>query len=188
MTTNDRKSSKQFQLKSIGTVLVDEESGSYMLQIDEPYRPALKQMDQFSHVLIFWWADKMDTEELRSMVTTELPYAPGIEAGVFACRSEYRPNPIAVTTMMVLNVDVDNGMVQLPWIDAYNGTPIIDLKPYIPISDRIRDYKVASWAEDWPEWMEDAAEYFAEHDTDFGDQAAKPFLNSLSEMERENII
>lgn len=46
--------------------------------------------------------------------------------------------------------------------------PIIDLKPYIPISDRIRDYKVAEWLADWPEWMEDAAEYFAEQATDFG--------------------
>jgi len=37
-------------------------------------------------------------------MTTELPYAPDVETGVFACRSEYRPNPIAVTTMMVLSV------------------------------------------------------------------------------------
>jgi tRNA (Thr-GGU) A37 N-methylase len=102
-------------------------------------------------------------------MTTELPYAPGIEAGVFACRSEYRPNPIAVTTTLALAVDVENGIVVLPWIDAYNGTPIIDLKPYIPISDRIRDYRVAEWLKDWPAWMEDAEDYFAEHEVDFGE-------------------
>jgi tRNA (Thr-GGU) A37 N-methylase len=88
---------------------------------------------------------------------------------VFACRSEYRPNPIGVTLMAVISVDVENGIVVLPWIDAFDGTPVLDIKPYIPISDRVREYKVASWLEDWPEWMEDAAEYFAEHATDFGE-------------------
>ena len=169
MTAKNNQSPKTYQLHPIGYVHASDAEGSYTLQIEEPYRPALKQMEQFSHILIFWWADKMDTEQYRNIMTTELPYAPGVEAGVFACRSEYRPNPIAVTTMMVLSVDVENGVVTLPWIDAFDGTPVLDLKPYIPISDRIRDYHVAEWAADWPEWMEDAAEYFAEHATDFGD-------------------
>ena len=168
MSKSNHRAIKTYKLKPIGTVHANDKEGSYLLQIDKPYRPALKQMDQFSHVMVFWWADKMDTEEHRSIMTTELPYAPGIQAGVFACRAEYRPNPIAVTTMLVLDVDIDSGIVVLPWIDAYDGTPLLDIKPYIPISDRIRDYKVASWAEDWPEWMEDAAAYFAEHETDFG--------------------
>jgi len=169
MTTKGNGNSSTYHLHSIGHVRASDEEQSYILQIDEAYRPALKEMEQFSHVMVFWWADKMDTKQYRNIMTTELPYAPGVEAGVFACRSEYRPNPIAVTTMMVIDVDVKNGIVVLPWIDAFDGTPIIDLKPYIPISDRIRDYSVAEWLADWPEWMEDAAEYFAEHATDFGD-------------------
>jgi tRNA-Thr(GGU) m(6)t(6)A37 methyltransferase TsaA len=160
---------KTYQLHPIGCVRASDEEGGYILQIDEAYRPALKQMDQFSHILIFWWADQMDTEAYRNIMTCELPYAPGVEAGVFACRAEYRPNPIAVTTLPVLSVDAENGIVVLPWIDAFDGTPVLDIKPYIPISDRIRDFKVASWLADWPEWMEDAGEYFAEHATDFGE-------------------
>ena len=157
-----------YQLNPIGIVHVDEKGGSYTLEIDEPYRPALKEVERFSHILILWWADKMDTKEYRSIMTTELPYAPGIEAGVFACRSEYRPNPIGITTVMIIDVDEENGIVVLPWIDAYDKTPVLDIKPYIPISDRIRDYKVAEWASDWPEWMEEAEAYFSEHETDFG--------------------
>jgi tRNA-Thr(GGU) m(6)t(6)A37 methyltransferase TsaA len=167
--SNDKGRSKTYQLHPIGTVHASDEDGSYFLQIDEPYRAALKQMDQFSHVLIFWWADKMDTDQYRNIMTCELPYTPGVEAGVFACRAEYRPNPIAVTTMAVLSVDVENGIVVLPWIDAFDGTPVLDLKPYIPISDRIRDFKVAEWLADWPEWMEEAGAYFAEHEVDFGE-------------------
>lgn len=167
MTANSN--TETYHLYPIGKVRVSEKEGSYILKIDKPYRPALKEMERFSHIMIFWWADQMDTEKFRSIMTTKLPYAPGVEAGVFACRSEYRPNPIAVTTMMILDVDDENGIVVLPWIDAFDGTPILDLKPYIPISDRIRDYKVAEWAADWPEWMEDGEEYFAEHETDFGE-------------------
>ena len=165
---SEKTNLESYQLHPIGKVQASEKEGKYILQIDKPYRSALKEMARFSHVMILWWADKMDTEGNRKIMTTELPYAPGVEAGVFACRSEYRPNPIGVTTMMIIDVDEENGVVVLPWIDAYDGTPVLDIKPYIPISDRIRDYKVADWASDWPEWMEDAGEYFAEHETDFG--------------------
>jgi len=167
--SNDNSKSKTFQLRPIGVVRASDEEQSYLLQIEEPYRPALKQLDQFSHVLIFWWADRHDNAEHRSVMTTELPYAPGVEAGVFACRAEYRPNPIALTTMMVLHVDVEAGVVVLPWIDAFDGTPVLDLKPYIPISDRVRDVRVAEWFAGWPEWMEDAGEFFAQHEVDFGE-------------------
>ncbi len=160
---------KQCILKPIGTVHASDAEQSYILQIDEPYRAGLKQVEQFSHISIFWWADRMDTEQQRGILTTELPYAPGVEAGVFACRSEYRPNPIAVTLMAIISVDVENGIVVLPWIDAFDGTPVLDIKPYIPLSDRLRDYSVAPWLKDWPEWMEDAGEFFAEHAVDFGD-------------------
>ncbi len=169
MTAKNYRNPESYQLRPIGYVHASETDGSYFLQIEEPYRPALKEMDQFSHVLVFWWADRMDTQQHRQIMITELPYAPGLEAGVFACRSEYRPNPIAMSTLMVLDVDVENGIVVLPWIDAFDGTPVLDLKPYIPVSDRVRNYRVAEWLADWPAWMEDAAEYFAEQATDFGD-------------------
>jgi len=160
---------QNFQLQAIGRAVSNEEEGRFLLQIDEPYKDGLKELDQFSHVLVFWWADKMDREEYRSNVTAELPYARGVEVGVFACRSEYRPNPIAVTIVPILNINEKEGNVVIPWIDAFDGSPVIDLKPYIPVCDRIRDIKVPDWIADWPMWMEDAGAYFAEHETDFGE-------------------
>ncbi len=160
--------STPIQIKPIGQIHASEETGTFQLIIDPPFRAGLAQLDQFSHVIVFWWAHQMDTPQQRATLTTALPYAPGVEAGVFACRAEYRPNPIAITTMFMLDVDVENGIVVLPWIDAFDGSPIIDLKPYIPISDRIRDFGVAPWFANWPAWMEDAAEFFAEHTPDLG--------------------
>lgn len=165
-----QKEDKQiYELRTIGHVVANEGEGRFLLQIDLPYRDGLKQLDSFSHVMVFWWADQMDREDRRGILTAELPYAPGVEVGVFACRSEYRPNPIAVTTTSILNVNQETGEVLIPWIDAFDGTPIIDLKPYIPICDRIRDVESASWIAEWPMWLEDAAAYFSEHETDFGE-------------------
>ncbi len=165
---NKSEQERSFELRAIGRVMVQEGEGC-LLQIDEPFRAALKQLDQFSHLMVFWWADKVDREDLRAILTTELPYASGVEAGVFSCRSEYRPNPVAITTVPILEVNLQAGTVVIPWIDALDGSPLIDLKPYIPCCDRIRDVEGAPWTADWPMWAEEADAYFSEHETDFGE-------------------
>ncbi|NDJ77350.1 MAG: SAM-dependent methyltransferase [Chloroflexi bacterium] len=157
-------SNTTYELRPIGTVRASK--GTFRLEIEAPFRPALKELGQFSHVMIFWWAHEVDTDEYRAITQADLPYAPGVNAGIFACRSQARPNPIGLTTMAILNVDEEAGIVELPWIDAIDGTPILDLKPYIPMADRIRDVQQAEWLKDWPMWMEDAAAFFAEHDVD----------------------
>jgi tRNA-Thr(GGU) m(6)t(6)A37 methyltransferase TsaA len=123
------------------------------LEILEPFRPGLKQLDHFSHVMVFWWADKHDNEESRSIMQTNPPYAADKVTGVFACRSEYRPNPVAMTTCRILGVDEENGIVQVADIDAYDGTPIVDLKGYFPVCERVKDAAIPEWLSDWPEWM-----------------------------------
>jgi tRNA-Thr(GGU) m(6)t(6)A37 methyltransferase TsaA len=129
--------------------------GSSYLEILETFRPALKQLDQFSHVIVVWWADRHDNEQSRSLMQCQPPYAEGKLTGVFACRAEYRPNPIAITACKMVEVDEKNGIVRLEYIDAYDGTPVVDLKAYFPVSDRVRDVKVPEWVSDWPEWVED---------------------------------
>lgn len=159
---------KPISINPVGFVQASDEQGKYCVKIYQEYTEALRQLEQFSHVTIFWWANRHDNVKDRSILSTELPYARGVKAGVFACRSEYRPNPIGITTMPIISIDREQGIVTLPWIDAYDGTPVIDLKPYIPTSDRVRDIKVADWMSGWPVWMEEAGAYFASHETDFG--------------------
>ncbi len=137
---------------------VEQTDAGCRLVIDKPHRAGLNQLDQFSHVVVLWWADRHDNSPDRAVVETALPYAPGVTAGVFACRSEYRPNPILMTVSPIFAVDVEQGTVAV-WIDALDGTPILDLKPYIPISDRVRDVRTARWFEGLPMWLEDAATF-----------------------------
>ncbi len=129
------------------------------LAVAEPFRAGLVQLGQFSHVIVLWWASGHDNAPDREILTTDLPYASGVRAGVFACRSPYRPNPIAMTICPMFGLDEQAGDILVPWIDAVDGSPLLDLKPYIPMSDRVREVEVAPWLQGWPDCMEDAATF-----------------------------
>ena len=149
---------KRIELTPIGRVETSDGQGPFQLQIEEAYRPALQGLGSCTHAIVLWWADQSEDGDL----VVELPYAPGVKSGVFANRSEARPNPIAITTSLLLNVDEESGTVDLAWIDAFDGTPVLDIKPYLPMSDRVMDAQYPEWLEGFPESMEDAAVFFSD--------------------------
>jgi hypothetical protein len=61
--------------------------------------------------------------------------------GVFACRSPFRPNPIGLSAVKLLSIDCDKGRVALEvqGVDLIDGTPILDIKPYLPYTDGIAE-------------------------------------------------
>jgi tRNA-Thr(GGU) m(6)t(6)A37 methyltransferase TsaA len=142
---------KAYQVYPIGTIR--RSKGDIHLEIDKPFRPALKQLGRFSHVMVFWWADRFDNEEHRNTLQTKPPYAEDYVTGVFATRSPYRPNPLAMTTCKVLEVDEEEGMVMIAAIDAFDGTRLVDLKAYFPVCDRVQAAHIPEWLADWPDWM-----------------------------------
>jgi tRNA-Thr(GGU) m(6)t(6)A37 methyltransferase TsaA len=149
---NEKGSKREtYQMYPIGYIRRSE--NGIHLEILEPFRPALKHLDHFSHVMVFWWAHKHDNDKSRSATQTEPPYAKGKITGIFATRAEYRPNPIAMTTCKMLKVDEKKGIVQVADIDAFDGTPIVDLKAYFPVCDRVKEARIPEWLSDWPEWM-----------------------------------
>ncbi len=146
-----KQSQEAFQLYSIGRVHRNDENVT--LEIDAPYRPALRQLGKFSHVMVFWWADQFDNDEYRQMLQTDPPYAQGHLTGVFATRAPYRPNPVAMTTCPLVNVDEESGRVTVTHLDAFDGTSIVDLKAYFPVCDRVQEAYIPEWLVGWPEWM-----------------------------------
>jgi tRNA (Thr-GGU) A37 N-methylase len=152
-----------FKITPIGQVDVDENQGRFQLVIDPAYRPALQGLGSCTHCIVIWWADQHDTPEDRSTsLVMDLPYAPGLKSGVFANRSQARPNPIAITTSFILDVDEGAGTVDLAYLDAFDGTPLLDIKPYLPMSDRARDAQYPEWLVGFPDCIEDAAEFFSD--------------------------
>lgn len=161
--------SEQITLNPVGHIKVEENEPTnkkYSIKVFKSFRPALKELDKFSHVMVFWWAHQNDDTNLRNskkVLTTVPPYGESTpETGIFSTRSEYRPNPIALTTCKILNLDLNKGILEIEGIDAFDGSPVVDLKAYFPICDRIRDCHIAPWLKNWPEWQEEGIEWWAE--------------------------
>ncbi len=145
---------RQFCVKPVGTVHAGE--GTFSIEVAEQYRPALTGLEGFSHILVLWWADRVDADEHRSETVCRKPYTKGPETiGIFATRSPVRPNPIALSTVPVLGIDTAAGIITVPFIDADDGTPVLDIKPYLPATERVRDAGVPAWSAHWPQWYED---------------------------------
>ena len=153
---------EKFEIYPIGKVHRVE--NGIELRIDEPYRPALKELDKFSHVMVFWWAEQFNTPEYRQMLTCNPPYAPEYLTGMFATRSPIRPNPVMMTTCKILEVDEGKGLVLVSDLDAFEGTPLVDLKAYFPVCDRVREAHIPAWLADWPEWMPETGIGLEEHE------------------------
>ncbi len=82
----------------------------------------------------------MDSEEYRNAFEwpTEILYGENAPVtGIFATRTEYRPNPIALTTYGILEGNKKKGIVKVGGTDAFDGTPVIDLIAYFPICDHV---------------------------------------------------
>ncbi len=130
------------------------------LQLDEPYWPALDGLEGFSHVVALWWSSRCDLSSDRQTLAADAPYAGGPQTlGVFATRSPARPNPIAMSVAEIVAVDTSAGRVDLGHLDADDGTPLLDLKPYTPSLDRVEDPGVPRWCQAWPRSLEASASF-----------------------------
>ena len=58
-----------------------------------------------------------------------------------------------MTTCRLTAVDEGAGLVEVTDIDAFDGTPIVDLKAYFPVCDRVQEAHIPEWLSDWPDWM-----------------------------------
>ena len=103
---------------------------------------AVSGLDQFSHIWISFIfhavaAKKKDGGDWKPLVRP--PRLGGNEKlGVFATRSTHRPNPLGLSVVELLRVEIDNGIrLHIRGADLLDGTPVIDIKPYIPYADAI---------------------------------------------------
>ena len=115
------------------------------LTVYPEYCEALEGLETFSHVIILYWLQESDTEEKRKVLKVTPRRHPGApELGVFACRSPVRPNPLAYEVCRLLKVERCSLLVE--GSDAYEGTPIVDIKPYMPQADAVPEATTPTWA------------------------------------------
>ena len=138
-------------LVTIGTVV--KKGDVRKIAIRKPYGPGLTELEGFGHVMVLWWADRYAEHRFDAEMVMEAPYAPGVRAGLFATRSPVRPNPIGVNVARIMSVDVGAAEILVDEIDAFDGTPVLDIKPYYGCIDRVEDYRQPDWVpEDWGTW------------------------------------
>jgi len=137
-----------------------EENGEFVIEIYPKYRKAMEGLAEHSYLKIIWWFDKCDDEISRNKLIEEKPYKKGPNVlGTFATRTPERPNPIAVSNVFVLSVDKDKGIIKVPYFDAFSGTPILDIKPYMPSVDRVENVTMPQWCEEWPKSVETSGDF-----------------------------
>lgn len=149
--TSSVREGETYRIYPVG--YVHRENGRTILDILPAFVPALKELENFGHVQVFWWFSRFDDEAHRQTTQfDEMPFdAPVL--GVFASRAPMRPNPIGLTIAKIVQVDHEQGRVEIVDIDAFDGTPILDLKGYLPHCDRVRNVRVPDWASNWPQWL-----------------------------------
>ena len=107
-----------------------------VLEIDARYEVGLADIEGFSHLIVLWVFDRVERVEL-----TAWPPADDRPHGVFATRSPMRPNPIGLTVVELMRRD--GCTLSVVGIDMLDGTPILDLKPYlsnVPAEDMRRGW------------------------------------------------
>jgi tRNA-Thr(GGU) m(6)t(6)A37 methyltransferase TsaA len=120
-----------------------------IIEIFEEFSIGLDKIDGFSHLIIIFWMNKVNEENRKTLKVkhrrllrfgfkeNELP-----EVGVFCTDSPHRPNPIGITIVELINRE--DRFLKVKGLDAFNGTPIIDIKPYT--YDRIiENIRVPIW-------------------------------------------
>jgi tRNA-Thr(GGU) m(6)t(6)A37 methyltransferase TsaA len=111
------------------------------LVLDERYTEGLDGIENYSHVLVIFWMDQAGPlKSLKGHVQgrEDLPIA-----GLFARRAPSRPNPIGVTAVPILNRE--KNVLRVQGVDAMDGTPLLDIKPYIPAFDRVENARIPEW-------------------------------------------
>ncbi len=118
--------------------------GEGTIRLFPQFCSGLKRIEAFSHIIVLYWAHlRDDQKERNTLLVFPKRHAIKTETGVFACRSPSRPNPVGFCVVEL--VKVEDCVLKVKGIDAYEGTPIIDIKPYIPRADSIHDAKVPKW-------------------------------------------
>ena len=112
--------------------------------LEEQYVSGLKGLEDFSHVIILYWLDQAcyfpeKHLQRRPQNREDMPLV-----GIFSQRGKDRPNRIGMTSVEIVSVSEDALVVK--GLDAVDGTPVLDIKPYYPAYDK-KDASVPEWVD-----------------------------------------
>lgn len=124
--------------------VIKKENENVRIEVYKEYRDALLGLDDFSHITVCYWFHENDTPEKRNtMQVHPRKNKQNPLRGVFATHSPLRPNLIAISICKILSIK--DTTIFIEKIDALDGSPVIDIKCFIPSSALKSDIKVPDW-------------------------------------------
>jgi tRNA-Thr(GGU) m(6)t(6)A37 methyltransferase TsaA len=109
------------------------------LELEPEFWPGLKDLDGFSHLWLVGHLHRTGAAQLQV-----IPFLDTQPRGIFATRAPARPNPLAISLLRILGVEP--GRVLVADLDLLDGTPILDIKPYVPEFDARFDVRIGWYA------------------------------------------
>jgi tRNA-Thr(GGU) m(6)t(6)A37 methyltransferase TsaA len=111
--------------------------------IEPEFIAGLEGLERYSHVIVIFWAHKA-TDKSKMALRVRYRGDPTLpEVGVFASRSLFRPNPLGMKVTRLL--EIKENVLRLEGLDALDGTPVLDIKPFIPDNDAPKDTSAPVW-------------------------------------------
>ena len=121
--------SDPFQVHPIGWIR--KEGDDVCIDIDPAFHEGLLGLEVFSHIIVCYWFHENDNSEDRKKLRVHPMKDPSNPlTGVFATHAPVRPNLIGISTCQLISVT--GSTIRIDTIDARNGTPVIDIKCYVP--------------------------------------------------------
>ena len=135
-------SSPALEIHPIG--VVKRQGDKALIDLRPDLAPALQGLSGFSHVWVLYWFHENDRPEERAILQVHPRRNPANPlTGVFATRAPVRPNLIGFTCCRIISVK--KNILEVEGLDAREGSPVVDLKTYIPGSDAIPEAQVPAW-------------------------------------------
>ncbi len=110
----------------------ERDEGEARLVLEPEYEPGLKELDRFGYIYVFYYMDRARKDvspKSPGDMIAHPPWAGGKGVGLFASRSPDRPNPIGLSIVKLRKIK--GNVVVTSLLDAFDGTPLLDIKPYL---------------------------------------------------------
>jgi tRNA-Thr(GGU) m(6)t(6)A37 methyltransferase TsaA len=126
---------------AVGNEVKDKTRISHII-IHKELAEALNGINEFSHLFVLFWLHKISNEQRKTLKVHPRGRKDMPLLGIFATRTNLRPNPVGLT--LVELVKVEDNVLTIRGLDAFDGTPVLDIKPFDPW-DIAKDAKVPTW-------------------------------------------
>ena len=115
------------------------------IHLEGRYTAGLKGLEEFSHLMVVFFMHRASFVPDKHLLRRPRANKKQPKIGVFAQRTKFRPNPIGISAVKLLSIE--GNIITVKGLDALDDSPLLDIKPYMPIFDQVSDAR-------WPGWVD----------------------------------